>query len=217
MNMESVIGLYQNAFKEHGDHPASVFWPKGRQDVRFDALTRFIPKGSTFSLLDYGCGLAALKPYMHEHHPSVTYSGADMVPEFVQTAQKKYDSDFYQVSSPADIKQDYDVIIGSGLFNPCYRPDDREENRRMVFDILQQLFNRTRVYLAIDFMTDAVDFQQENSYHQNVVDLYQFALKNLSPRLVIDQSYMPYEFSLIVWKDRTIQRPENLYAPIHQD
>ena len=36
----------------------------------------------------------------------------------------------------------------------------------------------------------------------------------LSPRLAIDQSYMPYEFTITLWKDSTIRRPENLYAPV---
>jgi len=40
--------------------------------------------------------------------------------------------------------------------------------------------------------------------------MYRFVRDNLSRRLTINQSYMPYEF--VAFKDSTIVRPQNIYA-----
>ena len=62
----SLIEQYQRTFAAYGDTPAGVMWPRGRQALRFKALTQhFSPEG--FSVLDYGCGLAHLKDYLDEN------------------------------------------------------------------------------------------------------------------------------------------------------
>ena len=53
-----MIKTYKNQFKEHGNNPASLGCPKGRQELRFKALSKFLKKDS--SLLDFGCGFGDL-------------------------------------------------------------------------------------------------------------------------------------------------------------
>jgi trans-aconitate methyltransferase len=209
--MKRLLDLYTSAFREHGDSHEAVLWPKGRQKERFHALTRHIRSQGDFSVLDYGCGLAHLKPFLDARYGNVAYTGADAVDVFIQADREKYpESLFHHVASPADIKDDFDYVLSSGAFNILYSPD-RSEHRAMVFRILEQLFDKARVCLSVNMMTDVVDFQQPDAYHQNVVDIYGFACEKLSCRLMVDQSYMPYEFTLTVWQDQRIRRPENMY------
>jgi hypothetical protein len=63
-------------------------------------------------------------------------------------------------------------------------------------------------------MTDRVDFRQPQALHMNVEDIARFTRRNLSPRLVVDESYMPYEFTLVVFKDAEIMRPNNIYRAL---
>ena len=204
--------MYEDAFRRHGDSPGAVLWPKGRQEERFKALTRHIGQQENFSVLDYGCGLAHLKPFLDARYRNVAYTGADAVEVFIDANRRKYpDATFHHVQSPADVEGDYDYIVSSGAFNILYTPHDPAAHRDMVYRIVEQLFERTRVYLSINMMTDVVDFRQPDTYHQNVPDLYRFAFDKWSRRMVLDQSYMPYEFTLTLWKDQDIRRPENLY------
>jgi trans-aconitate methyltransferase len=210
--MKNILKIYEDAFRKYGDSQQAVLWPKGRQEVRFHALTRHIGEDQSFSLLDYGCGLAHLKPFLDQRYRNVDYSGADAVNSFIETCRLKYSKDqFFHVESPIDIKGEFDYIVSSGAFNMLYSSDSKL-HRKIVFEIIEQLFHKTKVYLSVNMMTDVVDFKQQDAYHQNVVEIYSFVSEKLSRRLMLDHSYMPYEFTLTVWKDQYVQRPENLYA-----
>jgi len=213
-NMKHIIEAYETAFRLHGDSPSSVLWPKGRQEERFLALTRNIPFDSGFSILDFGCGLSHLKKYIDARYQDVEYVGADSVPSFINTARNKYPrATFNQVSSPEELGQSYDFVVASGVFNMLYVPN-REQHASIVFKMLGQLFDRANIYLSVNFMSDAVDYQQDGAYHQNVLELIDFVISNLSRRIILDCSYMPYEYTLTIWKDQNILKPENLYERI---
>lgn len=209
--MKKIINLYETALAQHGDSPESVLWPKGRQAERFSALTKHILKTGQFSLLDFGCGLAHLKPYLDTYYKDVAYSGVDIVSAFLAINRDKYPQDtFYSIESVNDIKDSYDYIVSSGAFNILYAPDN-VKHQEMVFEILAALFEKTRISLSVNFMTDQVDFVQPGAYHQNILSLYQYITSKLSKRILFDQSYMPYEFTVVIWKNQTINRPENIY------
>jgi SAM-dependent methyltransferase len=192
------IARYREAFRQHGNSPASLFWPKGRQPTRFTALTRHF-QNEPRSVLDYGCGLAHLKPFLAERFPALDYHGADIVPEFIDENRRRYpDATFLLVKGPADIVATYDYAVMSGVFNLRYDCSE-SEHRSIIRDSLRHLFKHVRVAMSVDFMTDQVDYQQDGAYHQNVMELYQFARDELSRRIVIDQSYMPYEFCMTVF------------------
>ena len=71
----NLIEQYQRAFAVYGDTPSGVLWPRGRQDLRFEALTRHF-SGDGFSVLDYGCGLAHLKSYLDQRSSSFNWSSS---------------------------------------------------------------------------------------------------------------------------------------------
>ena len=206
----SLIEQYQHAFATYGDTPAGVMWPRGRQALRFDALTRhFSDEG--FSVLDYGCGLAHLKEYLDQRFDRFEYYGADMVPEFVEAALAKYPEARMQlVSSHEDVSTHVDHVVISGTFN-IIEGTDRCAYLDRVYSALTHLFSVAQVSLSVNFMTDRVDFVQPQALHMNLESVMDFMRRNLSPRLRVDESYMPYEFTLVVLKDSEIVRPDNIY------
>lgn len=208
----SLIEQYQRTFAEHGDTPAGVMWPRGRQALRFDALTRHF-SGDGFSVLDYGCGLAHLKDYLDQRFSRYNYHGADLVPEFVNRVVAKYpDAKVQLVRSHEDVSTPVDHVVVSGTFN-IIDGADRATYLERVQAALMHLFSLARVSLAVNFMTDRVDFTQPQALHMNVEAMMEFMRRDLSPRLRVDESYMPYEFTLVVLKDREIVRPDNIYRP----
>jgi trans-aconitate methyltransferase len=212
--MEHIKQLYKDAFKQHGDSPSSVLWPKGRQDERFYALTRHIKADGGFSVADYGCGLAHFKEYLDQHYSNVIYTGVDIVEDFLNHNKTKYpDSHFVQPEELFNGDKTYDYILASGTFNILY-VNDEASHKKIVFDVLEKLFSKTNRYLSVNFMTDQVDFKQDTAFHMNVTELYEFCSRSLSKRMSIDQSYMPYEYTITLWKDTTVLRPENIYSPL---
>lgn len=205
--------MYQKAFALYGNSPAAVLWPKGRQDLRFDALTRHIDRTTSFTILDYGCGLAHLCDYLCARGFKATYIGVDIVPEFVRLAKLNYPESSFLLG-----KEDYissigvDHIVASGTFNII--EGDWDEHWNTIQILLNSLFNRCAKSLAVNFMTDQVDFVQDGAFHISPAKVMEFVQHSLSRRLIIDQSYMPYEFTLVVLKDIEKFEPDLMSMPV---
>jgi len=210
---DSIIEQYREAFRKHGNSPEAVLWPKGRQRLRFSSLTAHFA-GEGFSVLDFGCGLGHLKSYLDARHRQCQYTGVDLVPEFIAECRKNFrDGRFTQISDVGDVAGDYDYVVLSGVFNILFSPD-RDQHLAKVFQTLEQLFDRTRIALSCDFMTDKVDFQGPGAFHMNEPALVDLVQRRLSARYSVDHTYMPYEFSVTVYKDQKITRPDNVYSGI---
>ena len=209
--MKKIVKIYQDAFRKSGPKsPASVLWPKGRQDERFRALTRGM-SSADFSVLDYGCGLGALYGFLKKKYRKFRYTGVDIVPEFISENKKRHkETVFKKIKSYRDVRKKYDYILASGTFNLLYSPSAKR-HKAMVYKILGHLFSKAGKFLAVNFMTDKVDFKQPGAYHQNIPDLYEFITRRLSRRVLFDASYLPYEFTVIVYKDRNIDRRGSSY------
>lgn len=208
--INKIIEDYSKSFRAHGDSPKSVMWPKGRQEERFNALLRFVPKDHNFSILDYGCGLAHLIDYLEKNFKEYDYTGCDVVDDFIVHNSNKYNRKTFFNTMNHKVSQTYDYTVVSGAFNILY-VEDVIEHKKIVFETIKMLFNHTNKILSINFMTDQVDFQSPNAYHQNIKELYDFCYENISKRLNIDQTYMPYEFTITLFRDQEIQSPINTY------
>ncbi len=208
--IENVKKKYQDAFNRHGNSLDAVFIPKGRQLERFISLLTYV-KTESFSILDYGCGLGQMSNYIKQNFPKANYLGVDIVEDFISENNAKYDFGRFEIIKDCyDIKNNYDVITAAGVFNLPY-VQDKKKHQQIVYDNLSHLFSKTNDVLSVNFMTDEVDFIQDGAFHQNVMDLYNFTKKNLTKRVVVDESYMPYEFTFHFFKDQNILRPDNIY------
>lgn len=207
---DRVRSLYREQFRRHGDSPAGVFWPKGRQNLRWQALTAAVDV-PMFDLLDYGCGLGHMRTWLAERHPQARYTGVDLLEEYVEHARREAPGAMFQlVCGPADVVGEYDYTVLSGVFNIRYIDGERE-HEAIVFDVLEQLFTRTRRALAVNFQTPFADFVQEGSYHQDLGRLLDFAVGRLSRRFTVDHATLPYEYTLTVWRNDRVRRPEAVF------
>lgn len=205
-----LVEQYRQSYSRYGDSPAGVQWPRGRQPLRFDALTKHIAADG-FSLLDYGCGLAHLKPYLDQRFLSYEYRGVDLVPDFVDAVATKFPGVWVrQVKTHLDVVDPVDHVVISGTFN-IIEGGDRAAYFKKVQEALLHLFSLTRVSLSVNFMTDRVDFTQASALHVNTSEILEFVQEEMSSRFSIDLSYMPYEFTLVIYKDVEILRPDNVY------
>lgn len=208
-----IVDMYRDAFRIHGDKPASVLWPRGRQEMRFHALTRHF-KDEHFSILDYGCGLGHLNTYLDSRFHHYDYIGVDIVPEFVEAVSHKFPNAVVKlIDSEQELLLTVDHVVISGTFNINNCPS-RDLYLKKIFEALVYLFGLAKVSLSVNFMTDRVDFCQPNAFHMNLEELTNFCFTKLSNRLTIDFSYMPYEFTLVIFKDTFIKRPENTFRLI---
>ena len=90
------------------------------QTRRFEALCR-LGDFSGCTVLDLGCGLGDLKPFLDARFRDITYLGVDFLPEFVQEARRRHghlpgtafvQADFLSAPLPPS-----DVVVCSGSLN----------------------------------------------------------------------------------------------------
>jgi len=185
-------------------------WPRGRQDLRFRALTRHFDAATPYTILDYGCGLAHLHDYLMAHGHRAAYIGADIVPEFVEASGQKHPGSlFLLVKGDGDIEIEVDHVVVSGTFNLI--EGEYSAHWSAVREALIHLFSRCSISLAVNFMTDQVDFQQDEAFHVSPAEVVDFVRRSLSRRYTLDHSYMPYEFTVVAYKDERILRPNNVF------
>jgi hypothetical protein len=88
---------------------------------------------------------------------------------------------------------------------------DETESKGYAYAKLKELYAQTNQLLVCDFLSDYVDFKQEGAQHFSVEEISRFCYENLSRKFQIRHDVLPYEFTLIVWKDASIKRPDNVY------
>ncbi len=203
--------MYLDGFQRHGDSPHALLTPKGRNELRFRAISPFVLRPGV-RVLDYGCGLGYLWDYLQRQGNKVDYTGIDMLPEFVEACRNKHGNhahfELLDVRTP--IREKYDVVFASGVFNLRSDTDDTR-SREYALDRLEELFNAAGEVLVCDFLSSYVDFVQEDGQHFNPGIITDFCAKRLSRRFMIRHDLLPYEFTLIAWRDGAIHRPDNIF------
>ncbi len=214
-HFDRIKNLYRSSYLLHGESPASLLTPKGRNNLRFRVIDQFISK-RPLRILDYGCGLGYLLEYLNRRCVDFTYVGLDLLQDFIDACNTKFPRDSFQNSSfmkinPFDeVTGNYDIVFASGVFN-IRTHHDENESKSYAYERIKQLFAVTDNVLVCDFLSPYVDFRQDDSQHFSIDQLADFAATNLSRRFQIRHDLLPYEFSIIAWKDSVISRPQNIY------
>ena len=210
-NIDKIKKLYQKSFDSYGDSPSSVMNPKARYAKRYKVLDDFITLENR-SILDYGCGIGLLCNYLSNNKFKFRYTGVDMVPEFINFCQNKFPpkNKFKLVSPSEKIINNFDIIFMSGVFN--LKTDENSQfSKKYVFQRLKELFDLTNEILICDFLSSEVDFQQPDAQHFSIDEVSSFCFNNLGRKFAIRHDLLPYEFSLIIFKDSQIRKSDNTY------
>lgn len=201
-DIETVRERYSDRYRAHGYSPMTLGWGKnGRQEIRFQHLLE-IGRLSDRSILDVGCGFGDLYGFLRERGWKGDYLGVDLVPDLIEEATRQYPDATFRVCDfeKHAFDRQYDIVIASGIFNFRLQGDD---NYGHIFRMLSKMYAVSSVGVAVDFMSNWVDFQHPVAFHTDPAALVDI-VKGISRRFVIRQDYMPYEFALYLYRDTTI-------------
>lgn len=195
----NTVERYTGRYREHGYSPLTLGWNKGRQPIRFDALTSQYDFGGK-SVLDIGCGFGDLLNTLEAKFESVAaYCGIDLVETLVEEARRQWPGhrfvtgDFLQ----QDFDGEFDYAVASGVFNHRLEGVD---NEAFIEAAMARAFALCRDGFAFDFLSDKVDHPLEHTFHASPERVLGMAYA-LSRNVVLKNDYMPFEFSLFVFKD----------------
>lgn len=197
---KTLNALYSGLYRHHGDSSSAVAIPRDNQHLRFQSFDQFLPKGASFSYVDFGCGLAHQLQYLlRTGNSAVDYVGVDVNEDFLNACRQKYPRcTFYQREEFFELGGDYDYIGAIGVFNIVYMDATRQQ--KFVFEEITRLFELTSRAVLLNFMHTAVDFVQERAWHQEVGALFQYCSSNLSRKVALDATYLPYEYTFAIFR-----------------
>ena len=204
----SIIEHYESCLAKHGDSHLGVDWPNAR-----DAATRYgvmldLMRGceGAASLLDFGCGVSHLYPYLSKSvHSDITYVGLDVSKKFCEVSRSKYPENDYlclDVLKEPHKLANFDYIVMNGVFT---------EKQNLSFDqmftyfkdLLSVIFQKTDRGLAFNVMSSHVDWEREDLFHLPFDELMPFLHQNLSRHIVIRSDYGLYEYTVYVYREPT--------------
>jgi 2-polyprenyl-3-methyl-5-hydroxy-6-metoxy-1,4-benzoquinol methylase len=200
-NINKIKSLYKKSFLKNGDTAASVFWPKGRQENRFETLLNpaIEINEDSLTLCDFGCGLGHMQKYLESKELNkFVYTGYDIVPEMVKGA---IDSgrNVKLINYNAVIPEKFDCVVASGVFNLKHF-DSSDQNQQYVLERISMLLSISKKYFACDFMRPDVDYVQIGAWHQPYDTLISH-LSKYSLDIEIIMRSLPYEYTVRVYLD----------------
>jgi len=159
------------------------------------------------SILDVGCGFGDFFRYLLERFPDFTghYKGIDILDDFIEECKGnikdgRAEFDTQDLLNSNEIKGDsYEFVVASGTFNLKIG----EKHRKFVAAMLEKMFKVCSRGVAVNFMSTYVDYVNESSFHASPEEIFSLA-KSFTKRVSLRHDYMPYEFTVYIYKDDSI-------------
>lgn len=206
---ERLISEYSERYKLYGYSPKTLGWDKGKQDVRFSILTApFQVNGK--KVLDIGCGFGDLNNYLRKEEYMYSYCGIDIVDQLLSEAKKNHPQHTFILGNflEYEFEETFDFAIASGIFNHKFEGD--MNNYEFIEKCIKKALGLVKEGIAFDFLSDKVDYTYELSFYSSpsvILDIaYQF-----SRNIILRNDYMPFEFSLFVFKDDSFDTYDTMF------
>lgn len=198
-----IIERYEKRLKKFGYSPEALGWGKGgRQGIRFSVLAAEALKNPKSSVLDVGCGFGDLFGFLLDNGWHGTYTGVDIVPGLIDVAKKRNPDATFLLGNSLEVLENienHDYVVSSGVFNAKISGD----KKTYIKFHMEKMFCKCNISTCVDFMTTWVDYQQEGSWHTDPAWILETA-RSLSRRINLRMDYMPYEFSVFIYKNTAI-------------
>lgn len=207
---KKIIERYEGRIKEFGPVQKSLGWLKGRQRFRFLYLKQIERFVNNDSVLDVGCGYGDLKDFLLREKWNGKYTGVDIVPKLIEIAREKYQDIDARVT---DILMDkfeekYDWVFSSGALTSITEAEDTY----VYFEkMLTKMFSLCNKGVSVNFCSPYVEFQSDVNFHPDITKLLQIVTK-LTKRFSLRHDYMPYEFTIYLYKDADINKDVNIFS-----
>jgi len=198
-NTDYIKEFYRSKFKIYGDDPKSLLWKrKGAAHQRFRQFWAEIDFTGK-KVLDVGCGFGEFGNFLLKRYDNISYTGIDIVPEFIEVGRQKYPDLNLKV---ADFTKDkiegrFDVVVASGVMNS--NVDDNEAAREKM---IRKLFLLTDNVLAFNMLgghPQPATAAGLNVWYADSLEILKYSL-SLTRRVILRANYNPRDFTVFMYK-----------------
>jgi len=137
--------------------------------------------------------------FLVDRNISVSYTGFDINENLISMAKRKFpENEFRVFDIEKDIlKEDFDYIFLCAVFNLKIEGLDETIN-----NVLIKLFNHCRIALAFNALSAHDPNKGFELHYVYPEDMLEFAIRNLSPYVVLQQSKIPHDFIIFVNREK---------------
>ncbi len=196
MSEKKVRSYTRSLLKYHGGI-RSLQWKNYKSAAtRFTQLVGDFPLHNK-TILDVGCGLGDLIPFISSESLDFTYTGIDLMPPFIEEAKRRYPEHTFEIrdffASPSG---EFDVIFCSGVLNGRIDNPFAERTSKIA-----TLFTHTREVLAFNMAGGRAPQNKATGpvYYSNSLEILEFCL-TLTPKVILKQHYHPKDFTIIMFR-----------------
>ena len=196
---EKIRKFYQQKYAIYGFNSRSLSWRHiGAMHQRFRQFWAEVDFNGK-NILDVGCGFASFARFLNKRYCDFTYTGIDIVPEFVEKSRKRYPQHRFFLGDYFNdpIKENFDVIIASGVLNSNV-PDNYSYRENAI----KVMFDHTDKILAFNMLGSfpvPENKKSSNVWCSDSLRILKYCL-SLTPRVILRHHYNPKDFSIFMFK-----------------
>ncbi|MBB3770791.1 SAM-dependent methyltransferase [Angulomicrobium tetraedrale] len=213
MSNDQIRELYERLHIEHGDRSEALDGRPASQPVRFAAVAAAFGGRLPDSIVDLGCGFGDLLAHFRALGWQGRYTGIDFTAQFVEAANRRFRDDGRANFHVADVmsvdlpEKGHDACVSLGLCN--------YQRVAGTMGFIEELVSRA-AFLAsttviVDFLSATSDRRRDDLFFTEPADALRIGLRH-SRRVLIDHTYMPFEFLMKVRLDSATQPGLPFYA-----
>lgn len=188
---------YNKGFNDHGESPKALQWTSYKSAaIRYRQLVNDLELGNK-SILDAGCGMGDLLPYIYAKTANFQYLGVDVTPEFIDIAKKRYHGHEFQVADPFsdEFTERFDVVVSSGVLN-ANKPSWLEERKQRI----QKLYVIADEVLAFNMAGGLAPLPEGKKVaYARALDILNFCI-SLTPKIIFKSHYHRKDFTIVMFK-----------------
>lgn len=194
-----IIERYNYRIKKYGANIKGLAsGTQERRNLQFKILSQ-IGNLSNKKVLDLGCGFGDFYLFMKDQGVKFDYIGIDINPYIISKAKKKLKNVKFICGDILENKiSKVDYIIAASTFNNSL---SEIGNYDYIEEIFNKCYNLSNIGVAIDFLTDYVDYKiNDEVFYYNPERVFSIA-KKITKRVTLRHDYPLFQFCIYIYKD----------------
>lgn len=208
-DIKKTIDRYNKRIELYGYSEKTLGWSKNKNEIRFDALIKeWSLELNDSKVCDFGCGFGDFHSFLTKFS-NVNYLGVDINKNLIEIGRLKFPEASFWIGDilENEFNEKFDFTFSSGVFNHIL--DDTDEYE-YIDSCLKKINSFTTKGFAVNFLSDKVEFSNDHNFNANPAKILEICYQ-FSNNIVLNNSYMPYEFTVYVRKDIEVDLEKIIY------